>query len=345
MAIGFVIAITITDAKSEQSLELNKAIEAWLDYDDETALPLLSSLAKSGNENAMLLLGQINIRSSDFSPYLKSLDIKSRNALIRAKGGFSGKSWFNFVVKQKELARVLTDVNHSNKRLKATDQLLSIGEIGLAANSFYSLLNQTFYYNLFPTLYKHMPPAAYRHQFYGMAVFSDNTTLNEEARIQKTMLLGLLDRDYKKGSFQSYLFFGLAGKHIRQKGNFRKEISVGTLLAVGGSKFYRYEDDTQGDNKQLVKNAIEIIFSAEEPQPLVDFCNKTCPGAPRTCMRYVYGSIGGYAGYTGIQSPLEKLIPSKKFFSSKRFEAELLDKVDDAGWSKIKPFNTPICSI
>ncbi len=73
MVIGFVIAITITDAKSEQSLELNKAIEAWLDYDDETALPLLSSLANSGNEDAMLLLGQINVRSSDFSPYLKSL--------------------------------------------------------------------------------------------------------------------------------------------------------------------------------------------------------------------------------------------------------------------------------
>ena len=68
-----------------------RAVKAWLDDDDQTALPALATLAAEDNRAAQVLLGRIAIRP--MGPWLAGLERKERNALLRAPGGLSGTSW------------------------------------------------------------------------------------------------------------------------------------------------------------------------------------------------------------------------------------------------------------
>lgn len=70
---------------------LEAAITAWLENDDADALPALAILARAGDRDARILLGQITNRPQ--GDWLNSLDKGERNNLLRAPEGLSGKSW------------------------------------------------------------------------------------------------------------------------------------------------------------------------------------------------------------------------------------------------------------
>ena len=74
-----------------QNSELRDAIEHYLADDDESALPIISRLAQSGNVAAKLLLGRIDNLSS--SSYLEQLDRRARVSLMRNEKGIFGENW------------------------------------------------------------------------------------------------------------------------------------------------------------------------------------------------------------------------------------------------------------
>ena len=85
---------------------IEQAIGYWLANDDAAAFPALSALAEGGDERAMLFLGAIEPRSLD-SAYLAGLDRQTRNRLLRAPGGLSGKSWLGHITSDTALASAL----------------------------------------------------------------------------------------------------------------------------------------------------------------------------------------------------------------------------------------------
>jgi hypothetical protein len=91
-------------ASAQDTIE--QAIGYWLANDDAAAFPALSALAIAGDERAMLFLGAIELRSLD-SAYLAQLDRETRNQMLRAPGGISGKSWLLQVTSDKSRASAL----------------------------------------------------------------------------------------------------------------------------------------------------------------------------------------------------------------------------------------------
>ncbi len=51
------LALTTPTQAQTSDPDFQTAVEAWLQDNDAMALPLLSKLAKAGNEDAMILLG------------------------------------------------------------------------------------------------------------------------------------------------------------------------------------------------------------------------------------------------------------------------------------------------
>lgn len=88
-------------AHATEADRLEAAVAAWLDNDDEIALPELASLAKAGNRDARILLGQI--ASRQHGSWLRSLNRGKRNELLRAPGGLSGKSWLEVLADEGDI--------------------------------------------------------------------------------------------------------------------------------------------------------------------------------------------------------------------------------------------------
>ncbi len=89
------------------SAQLDDAIAAWLAGDDASALPALSELAHAGNRDARLLLGTIARRAP--SDWVANLERKRRNALLRAPGGLSGRSWLKVLADDGDLHALALD--------------------------------------------------------------------------------------------------------------------------------------------------------------------------------------------------------------------------------------------
>lgn len=82
---------TMAQPAGHDAPAFRNAVAAWLDNDDQTALPALAKLAQSDNRAAQVLLGRIATRP--MGPWLAGLERKERKALLRAPGGLSGTSW------------------------------------------------------------------------------------------------------------------------------------------------------------------------------------------------------------------------------------------------------------
>lgn len=314
---------------------LKKAIDAWLDYDDKTALPLLSKLAKSGNENAMLLLGQINIRPTDISPYLKSLDIKTRNSLIRAPGGLSGKSWFSQVKKNKELADAFVDAGFSPTLRKAIGQLLKYQEYGQAITRLQTAFNQGRFQTLFADYSHYDIPLKYQFELFLMAGVSDRGKLDREARKYRKSLLRLLNKSIDESTIHGHIFLWLISPYLKNREKYEQQIKTGSVLMTGNF-IYDFENSIElllwsykkNPNKQKLKQklrrewkhaseaALKLILDAKEFEPIINFCNKHCPDSNLECVKFTFSRNSGYNGYIDIQSPLEKLISQRDFFKA-----------------------------
>ena len=90
------------------------ALEAWLQDDEASALPVLADLAGSGNSAAQLLLGLLDKRPELQGPWLSSMSREDRIGVMRAPGGISGRNWLHAAARSVPLAALWL-------RLQATD--------------------------------------------------------------------------------------------------------------------------------------------------------------------------------------------------------------------------------
>ena len=94
------------ELRGQDDPRFQSALALWLDDDEETALPELAALAAGGNRAAQVLLAQIDVTLWIQGPWLVGLPRKERNALLRAPGGLSGRSWMQAAADDTPLAQL-----------------------------------------------------------------------------------------------------------------------------------------------------------------------------------------------------------------------------------------------
>ena len=339
-AILVALLIQISAVHSEPVPDLRTAIQAWLDYDDEKAIPILSRLAHSGNEDAMILLGQISLRPG-LSPYLLSLGRKKRNRLLKAKGGISGKNWLRMVRKQRPLAEALYNTTLTGKRFEAVETLLELNEFDQAARTLIILSNNGEFEKIIYLSMRREFPQNMRFLLYSSAMLSRPKKMPFLSRIQRSSLLKEANKAVKSNSFQGLLFLGIVRQYIRDKHTLGAEFRIGKILRGGGMGFYskmEYAPDyiysgfgkdnpkkeKQKEWEQAYTRATDIVLTSKETKPLIDFCEKRCPSNVNACVKFMYGAGTGFAGLMGYQTPVSKLVSPSKYYGSKRFGSDLL---------------------
>lgn len=94
------------EPRGQDDPRFQSALALWLADDEETALPELATLSAGGNRAAQVLLAQIDVTPSLHGPWLAGLPRAERNALLRAPGGRSGRSWMRAAAEDTPFARL-----------------------------------------------------------------------------------------------------------------------------------------------------------------------------------------------------------------------------------------------
>ena len=94
------------ELRGQDDPRFQSALALWLADDEETALPELAALAAEGNRAAQVLLAQIDVTPLIQGPWLVGLPREERNALLRAPGGLSGRSWMQAAAEDTPLAQL-----------------------------------------------------------------------------------------------------------------------------------------------------------------------------------------------------------------------------------------------
>lgn len=104
-------------------------LDTWLAGDDKTALTAFADLARGGDADAQLFLGQIASQAHYWPAEVAALPRKERNALLRAPGGLSGKSWTAIAAETDPRAQAFDGVTRIGEKTGAMATLLEMGEI------------------------------------------------------------------------------------------------------------------------------------------------------------------------------------------------------------------------
>lgn len=133
-ALTILIGVPLASAQpaGHEAPTFKQAVQAWLDDDDQTALPALAKLAREDNRAAQVLLGRIATRP--MGPWLVAMGRKERNGLLRAPGGLSGTSWLKVAAEVGDpLAQLFIDAEDPRADEDTIQALAEAGEAMSAA--------------------------------------------------------------------------------------------------------------------------------------------------------------------------------------------------------------------
>ncbi|WP_164662266.1 hypothetical protein [Tropicibacter sp. Alg240-R139] len=271
--------------------DLQQAIDLWLGGNDTDSLPMLSTLAKSGDADARLLLAQIEITDKGPSPYRMSLDKDQSRALFRQEDPTSpfAKSWLTVEAEQgNALAQALLRARGSEPDLEVITQLVKLGA-----------QQATDHPTLMVALYGTPEDREW--------LLNSPVTLPE----LEPYLKFLSGRPEQNGA-------GLAAlRHITDENqdvsaDDPETLGMAGLLALGIGF-----GDASSDNRwrQSVQN---WVMTAPETLPIANVCDAHCGSQAAACGMAMMALAGGYYEVIRIDSPLEKLIPQGTFLNSPR---------------------------
>lgn len=314
-------------ANAQTTSKLETAIEAWLDDNDRVAIPLLGELARAGEVDAMLLLGQLDGRF--LSPYLMSLTRKERNKLFRAGVSFFGTFWQRRMYKK----GLVNELLKHNEKAKAANIIINNYTDNILFNEYHDN--------------KHLESS--RFALWVNAYTYKNVTKKYEKLTpieEKNINISLKDafKAVDNNEFQGLLFIYRISPSIIRKHQLWSKMILGSVLDSGAAddvfidiridkdgNYYTVEPKQHTFNEDYYNKAFEMFSNTIATQPLVGFCERKCPQDIKSCTFRFYDALRGYEGLLLLQSPIEKVISSKRYFSSKRFEAELLRNVRNPG--------------
>jgi hypothetical protein len=133
------------ELRGQDDPRFRAAIALWLDDDDETALPEVAALAAQGNRAAQVLLAQIDITPWFQGPWLVGLPREERNALLRAPGGLSGRSWMQVAAEDTPLARLWLIQHLPNTTAETALAFAAMGESAAARQTLFALSRRDYH--------------------------------------------------------------------------------------------------------------------------------------------------------------------------------------------------------
>jgi hypothetical protein len=116
------------ELRGQDDPRFRSALALWLADDEATALPELATLAAGGNRAAQVLLAQIDVLPSLQGPLVAGLPRAERNALLRAPGGLSGRSWMRIAAEDTEFARLWLEASSTDATGETALALAAMGE-------------------------------------------------------------------------------------------------------------------------------------------------------------------------------------------------------------------------
>ncbi|GAB4511008.1 MAG: hypothetical protein Tsb0019_06050 [Roseibium sp.] len=301
------------------SEDIEQAVEFWLDDEDDKALPIFAELAADGNEDAALMLGQLEKRTIAFSPFVAAMPRSKRNALLKSPGGLSGVSWIRALKDTNNLAAALHDSYDPHELPKGFGELLELGEIGPATERYFSA-GRGGYWELAAKRYfaGDLPEAVQYHAWLAALYRAQNLS-----SAQRRLLLADFEQALKKNDLQSMLALGGMYEFLTPAAQaaLKRNYEVAEILHAFA---YNPAAWTDVDKSPASAFAHDILSRSPHMSTLKRTCEEHCPTKVKQCLRSLYYGVGGYEGLAKLQTPLERLVPSKIYFESKRHRADIL---------------------
>ena len=145
LILSLAIATRAAELRGQDDPRFQSALALWLDDDDETALPEFAALAAEGNRAAQVMLAQIDVTPRFQGPWLVGLPRKERNALLRAPGGLSGRSWMQAAAEDTPLARLWLIQHLPDTTAETAFAFAAMGESAAARQTLFALSRRDYH--------------------------------------------------------------------------------------------------------------------------------------------------------------------------------------------------------
>ena len=285
------------------------AVAAWLDADDEVSLPALAQLAREGNTAAQILLGRIDQDSSTFSPFLKSMPVKERRALLRAPGGKFPKSWLRTAAESSRLASALQNARFADQDRVSIIELISLGEIGLARMVAWRMYNQGLWNELVSAIPERTDDDVLTQTAWAAAFYAEGEAaeaLQEEARHAAREMTPLT-------------LYGLRAAELEPEGSAERRAQIAAFRwAVSG---IWPPDPTK---PEIPIGVLRLVSEASISRPLIELCRQRCASSAEACYFLGHFLAGGLMGLERLGSPVETLVSTERYAASPRSIEDLL---------------------
>ncbi|MEQ8783036.1 MAG: hypothetical protein RIE06_25475 [Roseibium album] len=316
IVLGLTHAIPIKAAFATERLET--AIELWLQDNDQQAIPLLADLAANGNEDAALLLGQLEKRSIVFSPYLASMPKSDRTTLLKAPGGGSGVSWLNVLENSNEAA-ALRKSHYPYYVSEGISDLLDLGELGPATERYWNNRIVGLWEFAAERYFVGDLPDSIRHHAW-LAMFYRPESQSDAQN-------GLLAADFfealAKQDLQALIALrGLYGRLPPEGRAFVQNVfEVADIIRIFAHEPQFWQEV---DKAAATSFAYQSLLNSPQLEKITSVCEDYCPTSKKQCFRAIYYGVGGFEGFGRLQTPVERLIPTKTYFASERYISDIL---------------------
>ncbi len=310
-----------------------EAVEAWLADDDEASLPVLAQLASDGNGDAQLLLGRIADRPGAYSPYMASLDRKKRNALLKAPGGLSGKSWLGVIAGENDIASAHVKAKDVKNGTPGIAELILLGEIGPSVEYMSRQINQGNNQDILQL--SRIGSSTNGAQFFEWLAAFNAAILGEPvASPTARNTIEEFDAELARYDLRALTVLSMFDDYLSAVAKRRFAVARGVADELRtGFNFDLINDPTK--TLSLTAAAV-VLMNSEHTKPLVSLCKQECPASVAACVTTLFGAVGGYLGLLSLQTPVEKYIPSQRYFESRRHQADLLrvayNTLEEKGW-------------
>lgn len=324
-------------ASNSASRELEKAIEFWLNDQDELALPALQTLSLGRDEDAMLLLGQIANRTAKPSPFLSTMESMERNAILKAPGGVFGKPWLGQIKNKENIANALQKTISGKLTLK---DLQILETSGLKSQVIVAIIRRyrSFIYEI--SEIDHMVelwPNEIEFMKWGYLSYWRDYARGDP---EPAAIAGLILENFNPSEILSPLqkiLYGVPDQAANRNEYYAVWIQLQNGYLSKSYKFYEHTKDKIEREKyvNLMESlapvareiAADAVFNASETARLRKICEQNCPQKIQQCTFTLFRGLGGYENFMTIQTPLDSLISPERYFASKRYVADIMRNV------------------
>lgn len=299
------------NAMSEQSPAFKEAAASWLENNEEESLTALSTLAKSGDIHAQIMLGQIDRDTvpGGASDFILGLNRQERHDLLRNPKQTGKTANWLLSLSDDSLAGYGKTMFEYRLGLDPVSSMTALEENGETAAAQF-LVWHTMDQGRFD-LANEIPPSASGLVETGTMNWLRTFMANENKLMNSTLFLNDTSKDKVPGLLSLDKLSWVLG--------LRDSISVeihDLILVIRGQPGRVSEDA----NPLLLNSNLKEVAKVDPALGLLNRVCSVCPEAEADtyCLSQSLEMLGGYRTLASLRSPAEKVISMDEFYASER---------------------------